>query len=95
MSDLHADRAAASAFLQKSTNVRRRLSKRFGAPRVKGSTQWKRDAYFVRFGYRKAANDKTVQDRLGCDPACGEMVGAAEIPVEFVTHPREFYCRFQ
>ncbi len=41
------------------------MSKRFGPPRLKGSTREKWASELFRFGYRKAANDKKIPDRVG------------------------------
>jgi hypothetical protein len=41
------------------------MSKRFQMVGFRGSTQEKPPAAIFRFGYRKAANDKMVPDRVG------------------------------
>jgi hypothetical protein len=41
------------------------MSKRFGPPRLRGSTQENRRFEIFRFGYDKAANDKKVPDPVG------------------------------
>ena len=41
------------------------MSKRFGPPRLRGSTQEKSPSEIFRFGYRKGANDKMVPDPVG------------------------------
>ena len=40
------------------------MSKRFGPPRLNGSTQEKSSSEICRFGYGKASNDKKVPDRV-------------------------------
>jgi hypothetical protein len=41
------------------------MSKRFGPPRFKGSTQEKSVSEIFRFGYGKGLNDKKVPDPVG------------------------------
>jgi hypothetical protein len=54
------------------------MSKRFGPPRLKGSTQEKSPLEIFRFGYRKAVNDKKAPDRVGSEQhRCGCAAAAS------------------
>jgi hypothetical protein len=57
-------------------NVLRPMSKRFGPPRLKGSTQEKFDFRDFHFGYRKAANDPAAAGLL-------DHVGSRNIRARF------------